>query len=99
MCIVVWEQKRDRHLEARSPSRFCSVVSAVESVRGWETTRTTVRAQERLLQSTVFFRAFILSCFRDPLGDFAVREMKLKTDHEKEKVKLDRTRAKSGELR
>ena len=51
-----------------------------------------------LAQRDAFFRGFELSCFRDPLGDFAVREMKLKTDHEKEKVKLDRTRAKSGEL-
>ncbi len=44
--------------------------------------------------------------FRDPLGDFAYRELKIKTDHESTKVrkheeekdKLDRTRAKSGEV-
>ena len=55
---------------------------------------------------TAFFRVFILSCFRDPLCDFAVREMKMKTDHEntnvrkheKKKGELNRTRANSGEL-
>ena len=71
-------------------------MGAVESARG----------QERLAQLTAFFRAFILSCFRDPPGDFAFRELKMKTNHEntnarkheKEKGKLDRTRANSGEV-
>ncbi len=57
-------------------------------------------------QQIAFFRAFILSCFRDPLCIFEVWEMKMKTDHENTKVrnhekeegKLDRSRARSGEL-
>ncbi|MEI8016671.1 MAG: hypothetical protein WCH39_00660, partial [Schlesneria sp.] len=39
---------------------------------------------------------FILSCFRDPLGDFSVWEMKMKTDHENRKH--DRTASNSNKL-
>ena len=62
--------------------------------------------QKRLAEWGAFFRAFELSCFRDPPGDFAFCELTMKTNHEnmkvrkheKEEGKLDRTRAKSGEL-
>ena len=48
----------------------------------------------------------MLSFFRDPLGDLAFSELKMKSNHENTKVrkyekkkgKLDRTRANSGEL-
>ncbi len=46
-----------------------------------------VRGHEKLTQATAFFRAFELSCFRDPLGDFAFRELKMKTNHENTKVR------------
>ena len=45
------------------------------------------RVQERHTQSTAFFRAFIISCFRDPPGVFVVQEMKMKTDQENTKVR------------
>ena len=46
-----------------------------------------MRGHEKLTQATAFFRAFELSCFRDPLGDFAFRELKMKTNHENTKVR------------
>ena len=60
------------------PQRLVAcIVGAVESVRG----------QQRLAQQAAFFRAFILSCFRDPLGDLAFSELKMKTNHENTKVR------------
>ena len=47
------------------------------------------------------FRGFELSCIRDPFDDFAVREMKMKTDHDKmnvRKYELNRSRVKSREV-
>ena len=38
-----------------------------------------VRGLETLAQLTAFFHAFVLSCFRDPLGDFVFRELNVKT--------------------
>ena len=45
-----------------------------------------VRGLETLAQLTAFFHAFVLSCFRDPLGDFVFRELNVKTHHENTKV-------------
>ena len=36
-----------------------------------------------------FFRAFVLSCFRDPLADFMIRELNAKADHESSKTRKD----------
>ena len=67
-----------------------------------------VRGHETLAQLAAFFRVFELSCFRDPPGDSALRELKMKTNHENAKVRkqekrkenlieLNRTRVKSRE--
>ena len=62
--------------------------------------------QKRLAQWSAFFRAFELSCYRDPPVDFVFRELTMKTNHENTKVrkhekeegKLDRTRVNSREV-
>ena len=82
----------------RVGSLFGGLMS-VESVRGLETL-----AQQAM--DGCIFRVFELSCFRDPPGDFVFREFNMKTNHEntkvrkheKEKGKLDRSCANSGEL-
>ena len=48
-----------------------------------------------LVKQTAFFRAFILSCFRDPLVDFAFCELKMKTNHENTKVRNHEMRGKN----
>ena len=56
--------------KTRTEPAVC-IEGSVESVRG----------QNRLARLTAFFRVFIISCFRDPPGNFAFRELKMKTNH------------------
>ena len=58
-----------KHFETRTEPAV-SIEGSVESGRG----------QTRLAQMTAFFRAFIISCFRDPPGNFPFRELKMKTN-------------------